>query len=282
LAEAPKGLAVVDELTTVSPAMQAGMLRFVNERAAGDFQLPDTVSIIAAANPPEQAANGTPLAAPLANRFCWIYWRMSPQDWADGVIAGWPDPVPIRLPENWRDRIPSVYSLIASFIAHKPNDYQVLPKDDHSASGPWPSGRSWLMAGRLLAAAEAIGAPESVKALAVSGCVGEGVALEFMTWQRELDLPDPEALLKKPDTLVLPERGDRAFAVLSSVVSVVLANNTPARWRNAWMVLAKAADTKPDIAASAARALAKNRPVGGTVPTDIKAFVPLLKRAGIM
>jgi len=50
--------------------VQAALLRVVLERAVGDLTLPDEVAVVAAANPPEQAADGWDLSQPtrLPNR----------------------------------------------------------------------------------------------------------------------------------------------------------------------------------------------------------------------
>ena len=58
LAKAGRGLLFLDELSTAPPAVQAALLRVVLERAVGDLTLPDEVAVVAAANPPEQAADG--------------------------------------------------------------------------------------------------------------------------------------------------------------------------------------------------------------------------------
>ena len=50
--------------------------------------------------------------------------------------------------------------------------------------------------------------------------------MEFLAWSSELDLPDPEAVLADPTSFVLPERGDRAYAALSSVAAAVVADPT--------------------------------------------------------
>ncbi|MPY96333.1 MAG: AAA domain-containing protein, partial [Acidimicrobiia bacterium] len=70
LAEAGEGLLFLDELSTTPPAVQAALLRVVLERVVGDLALPEAVAVVAAANPPEQAADGWDLSPPLANRFC--------------------------------------------------------------------------------------------------------------------------------------------------------------------------------------------------------------------
>lgn len=52
------GILFLDEITTAPPAVQAALLRVVLERVVGDLELPADVAVVAAANPPEQAADG--------------------------------------------------------------------------------------------------------------------------------------------------------------------------------------------------------------------------------
>src|SRR3954451_20559206 len=53
LAAAGRGVVFFDELSTAPPAVQAALLRVVLERTVGDLVLPEGVSVVAAANPPE-------------------------------------------------------------------------------------------------------------------------------------------------------------------------------------------------------------------------------------
>src|SRR5256714_7431605 len=85
LAAAGHGLLFLDEISTAPPAVQAALLRVVLERVVGDLELPDEVTVGAAANPPEQAADGWDLAAPLAHRVCHLDWRLEAQRVAERV-----------------------------------------------------------------------------------------------------------------------------------------------------------------------------------------------------
>ena len=60
------------------------------------------------------------------------------------------------------------------------------------------------------------------------------------------------------------------------------ADPTPARWTAGWQVLGLAADTAPDVAAVAARVLAKCRPDGTALPAEINLFAPVLRDAGLL
>ena len=66
---AQAGYLFLDELSTSPPAVQSAMLGVALERRVGDLLLPRAVQVVAAANPPERAADGWDLTPPLANRF---------------------------------------------------------------------------------------------------------------------------------------------------------------------------------------------------------------------
>jgi hypothetical protein len=138
------------------------------------------------------------------------------------------------------------------------------------------------MAARLQCAALAAGADELVVSLLVRGCVGPGAGVEFLTWLQEADLPDPEAVLADPDGFVLPERGDRAYAALTSVAAAVAADPTPETWARGWRAFGRASAAAPDVAAAAARTLARCRPPGAPLPPELRSFTPLLRDAGLL
>jgi hypothetical protein len=282
LAAAGHGVAFFDELSTAPPAVQAALLRVVLERTVGDLTLPDAVSVVAAANPPEQAADGWDLSAPLANRFCHLDWSLDARAFADGLTAGWPTPRPPQLAEGWAARIAVARSWVAGFVRVRPELALAVPDETAGAGRAWPSPRSWDMAARLVAAAEAGGAGDAVAALLVRGCVGNGAGVEFVTWLAEADLPDPEQVLADPDGFTLPERGDRAYAALSSIAAAVATNPGDGRWERGWRAFGRAAAAAPDVAAAAARTLARCRPAGAAIPPEVQAFAPLLREAGLM
>jgi hypothetical protein len=95
-------------------------------------------------------------------------------------------------------------------------------------------------------------------------------------------LPDPEAVLADPESFVLPDRGDRAFAALSSVASAVASNPTAERWRQGWVVFGRAAESALDVATAAARPLVRCRPPGAPVPPEVHLFAEVLRDAGLL
>ncbi len=282
LAETGYGLVFFDEISTAPPAVQAALLRVVLEREVGDLTLPEAVTVVAAANPPDQAADGWDLSAPLANRFCHLDWPVDARSVADGFGGGWPAAVAPVVAESWTARIPVARSWVAGFLTVRPELVIAVPDQAAVAGRAWPSPRSWDMAARLLAAAQACDADEAVTSLLVRGSVGPGAGAEFLTWLAESDLPDPEAVLANPDSFVLPERGDRAYAALSSIAAAVAADPGDGRWERGWRAFGRAADAAPDVAAAAARTLARCRPPGASIPPEVAAFSSLLREAGLL
>ncbi|MGH9224586.1 MAG: AAA family ATPase [Acidimicrobiales bacterium] len=285
LAVAGRGLLFLDEISTAPPAVQAALLRVVLERTVGDLALPADVAVVAAANPPEQAADGWDLSAPLANRFCHLDWPVDSRAVRDGFVRGFTTPAPPPLAPGWHDAIPAQRAVVAAFLTARPTLTCAVPDNAAQSGRGWPSPRSWDMAARLMAACRNAGPPRpsgDVEAALVEGAVGEGAGSEFLVWLVEADLPDPEAVLADPSSFTLPDRPDRALAALSAVTAAVIARPTVDRWLRGWEVVGKAAGTAADIAAVSARDLAEFRPAGAPVPPEVRTFAPLLRAAGLL
>jgi hypothetical protein len=239
--------------------------------------------VVAAANPPDEAADGWELAAPLANRLVHLDWPVDGKHIAKGLAVGFPPPAlaGIENPPTPAQTM-AARSAVGAFLEVRPTLALQLPRSAADAGRGWPSPRSWEAVARLLAACEAARASDAARAALVEGAVGDGAALEFLAWLEHLDLPDPEAVLADPDSFVLPERSDRAFAVLTAVASVAVLDGTPERWQQAWRVVARAADAAPDVATLVARTLAANRPEGADVPEALLELAPVLRAAGLL
>ena len=128
---------------------------------------------------------------------------------ATGLVAGFPTPYIPLLPSDWQSQIPITAGQVAGFLSVRQSLVIQPPAERALAGRAWPSPRTWEMLSRLLAAAVAVDASSETRRNLVIGCVGDGVGLEFLTWLEELDLPDPEAALRDPETVVFPDRGDR-------------------------------------------------------------------------
>jgi hypothetical protein len=272
-----------DEVNCASPATQAALLRVCCDRVVGDLALPASTVVLAAANPPSVAADGWELAAPMANRFCHLDWRLPADVVVAGFLGGWPAPVVPSLPDDLGPFLAQARAAVSSYLRVRPGDVSVLPSDAAGAGRAFPTPRTWDYAARLLAVCDAAGSPAEVRRRAVAGVVGEAAALQLLTFLEELDLPDPEQVLADPAAFVLPERGDRAYAALAAVVAAVLADLTPERWQAGVRVVAQAAEQgQADVGAVAMQTLVQHRPAATALPTEIRAFVPVLTRAGLL
>jgi MoxR-like ATPase len=284
IARTGRGLLFFDELSSAPPAVQAALLRVVLERRVGSLQLPEHVRIVAAANPPASAADGWHLSPPLANRFVHLQWTHDPRVVARGLAGTWPAvSVPTVRPERTAAALARSRGIVAGFLSARPGLAHQLPTDAQARGGAWPSPRTWEMALRLLTFAEASGVGREALGAALTGAIGDGPGIELLSFAEELDLPDPDRVLARPEAFALPSRGDRQLAFLTAVVAAVQARSTQERWEAGWVVLAKAVDAGvPDVAARAAADLAALRDPAWPAPPQLDAFVNILSLSGTL
>ena len=282
LAAVEDGYLFLDELTTAPPAVQAAALRVVLDRVVGDLRLPRGIRVVAAANPPENAADGWALAAPMANRFLHIDHKPLNDDWIDGMTTGFQVPTSGRVLDYSPTAQAASRAEVASFIRTRPDLLHALPKDDAATGRAWPSHRTWTMTADVLALLDPGDTPATL--LAATGLVGEGAGTEYIAWRSLNDLPDPAEVLHDPASVNWADlEPSRAWAILTAVTAHATADGTKKGWLSAWAPLAVAATAGlQDVAAANARALLKSRPGGATPPASAKAFVTVLLDAGLI
>jgi len=262
------GLLFLDEGTSTPPAVQAALLRIVNERVVGSTRLPENTIIVMAANPPEMAAGGWELAPAMAARFTHFQWKVEPEEWAADFPGYWGNPpqFPNIDPQKWEDS----RRLVAAFIRYRPNLLLQVPQfESKSTEDPgWPNPRSWDHASRWMAIYTTAGRPVTDALDAVAGAIGSGPALEFMSWLQELDLPDPQWVLDNPNKFEIPDRADKVYALLTSIAS--LCKDGPNR-RKVWYIIDRIANTKhKDAAVYAIRDLQRIGLNHRDIPSEVK------------
>ena len=280
------GIAFYDEVSTAPPAVQAAMLRVVQEGWVGDLELPDAVRTIAAANPPGMAADGWDLAAPMANRFTHLDWTLAADTIREGFSIGWPTVrVPTADPAVLEREVSAAMLLVGAFIGSRPELRTVLPASAAEAGRAFPTPRSWEATAKLYGTARACGVGDTVVTLLVTGTVGPGAANEFLHFVDSLDLPDPEEVLADPDGLVLDRhRADRAYTIAASVWAATARDTTPERWTACGLVLARIAQADMgDIAFLFGRKWVTARPAGVMPPREVTAHLaPILTELGVL
>jgi hypothetical protein len=267
------------------------MLRLLSENVCGELQLPHYepgqggVVYLCASNAVEWAAGGQEIQPPMANRLWHGEFPMDHETWCDMMVSDFPAPtdLPVLPADYLRTHHHRQRAVIAGYVRAAGRDAWLAPPDDSARrSGPWPSGRTWYLASRFLAAIDAVSPDNRVlQNAALAGLVGDQ-ALPFLEYRETLNLPDPEEILRNPRALVLPDRTDRAYAVCYALVGAVLNNKTPDRWQSAMIALGVACRKNADIPTAAARTLCdkRNRPEGLTrLPDECKPFYELLQLA---
>lgn len=287
IAETGDGILFFDEISTAPPATQAAMLRVALDRVAGDLYLGDDVSIVAAANPPEQAADGWDMSLPMSNRFTHLEWSLPAEVVRDGFALGFSSvTVPTADPKAVEREVQEAKLLVGAFLGARPDHVTRIPTTTNTAeSRAYPTPRSWDTAAKLYGYATAARASKAARRLLLVGTVGQASAGEFLTYVSELDLPNPEDVLKNPDGWEVPTRGDRVYAVGVSVLAALQDNMTDKRWIAAGKVVAAISKANhSDVAVSVGRKWMAIRPNSSVKPDaeSLRALTPILKAANLM
>lgn len=271
-----------DEMRTLTAPQQAALLKVIHEGLVGDKQLPPGVSHLACANSVEDSAGGVPLEPPMANRHVHLEWPLDAMRWVSELHTYAPQAK--AMDAEALKRLPQERALIASFIRRRPELLFSMPKEEDKRDGPWPSPRTWDYAAHLWAST---GTTDwEFREMLLAGCVGVHAAAEFVTWRTEANLPDPEDIIsgKFPmKDIIVEDRPDRTYAILSSLVVAVEGDWTPERYVKVWEVAAYCAKQGAgDIAAAVVPRLMATQSGKPQVPAIAKyamAFKSLLDRA---
>ena len=294
-------LLYLDEISHATRASSAAALRLVNERSIGKAKMPDTVRIAASMNSVEDGGQFL-LSKPMANRMVHVPWKLQLDRWLQHMrgldsLKNSLDLLDGERAKNWEVCLPHAQGLIAMFMQAKPNAlWPDRTLTDEEAGGPWPSPRSWKNAARLCAVAEKLGLDGTAVQTDLLRCtVGDGGAMEFMSWVKSAELEDPEEILLDPQKAELPKRDDVAFALLGAISAAVACNLTSKRWDMAWAYFDRVAKARGvDIVAPAARELCvlyrsnlNNGKKGKgklqlELPETLELFLPMFKMLGYL
>ena len=236
----------LSEITSATPATQAALLSFVNERTLGEYTLPPGVRIVLDMNPAEIAANGRDLEIPLANRVCHFdYECPSLAQWREYMAGRYNPGVPDAIQSdtvvalNWRTHFDTVLETTGDYLAA--NGGKIKEKvegskeeivrmkyldqpssDDPRASGAWPSPRTWHMAVNGVTAARCLGLGVTTQVDIVAGCVGAGIASEWAAYVKKANLPQPIEVLMWKGGWPIPKALDIVRIVLLACATYVL------------------------------------------------------------
>ncbi len=279
------GILFLDEVNTAPPSVQAALLRVSLDRVAGDCYLGDGTSVVAAANPPEIAADGWDLAPPLANRFCHLPWELPVSVVQAGFGGRWPRYLARAADPEEHARTEGLERITAGgFLTARPELLTVMPDSTAAQGRAFPTPRSWEMLATLLSWSRAADLPPEVDRILARGCVGQGAAAEYLVFRDNLDLPDPEAVLADPQGTAIPRRPDKVYVLLGGTMHALRRDADEQRWVAMGTVLERVARSGlDDLAVSFGREWIALKPQGARVPVAVmKSMVPLLAEAGLI
>ena len=212
----------LDELSCAPPAVQGASLQLIYNRRAGDRKLHSGTRIIAASNPPEQAAGGWELAPPLISRLTQVKMRPLRREVQDYFYSlNEPKSMIRRIAVDW-----------AATLESAPDLLQLDPPAGAASSGsPWGNPRSWERAITFCAKAldngEADNSPVFVAGLA--GNVGEDAAASYMAIRKiRTQLPGINEIMTDPEKAKVPHDTNVGIAVLGILAQAALEDPCPA------------------------------------------------------
>jgi hypothetical protein len=226
------GFLLLDEFTCVPPTTMAAELSLITERRVGDHTLPETTIIVAAANPPELAPNGNPLAPSMRSRFFHHRWEIDRGELFAGYRRGlqWSAPLFPVVPPSHTQYYAKYGGLVEAFLRGTPDCMEKLPDSDETLAFPNP--RTWSYVVRVLSAAESVGHQKGslVFRQLVTGCVGDAAGGEFLRYMDQLDLIDPKSILDGMATYEYRNRPDLNICLLTGLVKELRDRTDKDRW----------------------------------------------------
>lgn len=197
------GILFFDELSNADISTQHAAYQIIHDRAIHELKLPKGWFIVAAGNRLEDKTGAKKIAPALANRFgTHIVLETTVDSWMDYAASN------------------GIHREVIGFLNFKPDYlYKYDPKNNRLA---FPTPRSWEHASNFLHRAETLdySEAESDLNLILSGCLGDGVASDFMAFRRFFDhLPNFQKIMDGKEKYTVPKGGDQKQGILYALVS---------------------------------------------------------------
>lgn len=196
----------LDELSACAPSVQAAAYQITLDRIIGEHRLPDNCIVIAAGNRITDKCVTYKMAKALANRLCHIEITASFSSWVKWAK------------EN------RIHHKVIGFLTSRRDYFMVFdPQRDDLA---FPTPRSWEMVSKIL---NVYDGDEKEAYAMIAGCVGAGVASEFVTFcSVYYELPSVEDIFEGKNPNV-PQKTDALFALVSSMIAYARENKDDTR-----------------------------------------------------
>ncbi len=196
----------LDELSACAPSVQAAAYQITLDRIIGEHRLPDNCIVIAAGNRITDKCVTYKMAKALANRLCHIEITASFSSWVKWAK------------EN------RIHHKVIGFLTSRRDYFMAFdPQRDDLA---FPTPRSWEMVSKIL---NVYDGDEKEAYAMIAGCVGAGVASEFVTFcSVYYELPSVEDIFEGKNPNV-PQKTDALFALVSSMIAYARENKDDTR-----------------------------------------------------
>jgi len=203
-----KGILFFDELSNAPIPVQHAAYRVILDREVHrGVALPDGWAIVSAGNTKADKTGAKGVAPALANRFAThLTVRADVDDFRSYAVSQGFDDTVIGFISFAQDKL-----------------YNFDPKKNDVA---FATPRSWEQVSNLLG----VGFSEEEMSVTIAGCVGEGVAGEYMAFRKYYaKLPDFEKIMKGEATYKIPTEKGVVFAVTSSLISCLVTHGNDAK-----------------------------------------------------
>jgi len=275
------GFLLLDEFTCVPPTTMAAELSLITERRVGDYTLPESTIIVAAANPPELAPSGNALPPSMRSRFFHYRWEVDKNELFKGYRAGlaWSAPPFPVVPAEHKALYPKYGGLVEAFLRGNPDCMEKLPDSDETLAFPNP--RTWSYVVKCLAAAESVGHQlgSPVFTTLVTGCVGDAVGAEFIRYLSQLDLVSPADVLNGTVKFKYQaDRPDLSICILTGLVKELRNETTTERWTRAAQVFCDVGEHDVEVFLTQFKSLWNPVGKGGVRPDGWMPPAALLNR----
>ena len=199
----------LDEITSAPPTVSAAAYQLILDRKLGDYQLPKGWIIIAAGNRAGDRGVNYQMPAPLANRFSHYNLEVSLDEW---VIWAYKNKIDER---------------IIGFLRYRPE--HLFSFDAAKNPKAFATPRTWEFSSKSLIKFEKT---DNLLLPALSGCVGDAIAIELISFIKNLaQMPNLDDITKG-HSVDMPKSIDLQYAVCAGLVGRAIATDDVKIWGN--------------------------------------------------
>lgn len=265
---------LIDEATDMVGLTQLAFQGLVTERKleGGKLDIRDAVRFVMIGNPPEISTSGNQLSIPMVTRVVKIeapvdgpatiaYLRAGRR--GSAVLAAFPEPAKDDV-EHELNKLDQ--SLAAYLERNDSTKLLTIPEKVEERMRPWPNPRTISYMNEVLAVARVVGMPEEALITLAAGAVGRAFATAYLSYFKDLDIPDPLPMLRGTTAIVIPTRADQLTAfsysfaeigrrVISKALDEGKTKEAKQLWARASEMIKAIANEAPDVATNVCPAL---------------------------